>query len=212
MPIALPDFKNPHFFWMTLCAEAPNAGPDLVKWMRGEKDTIAIYKVDRGDAYLRLMLGGGKNGRHVHLDVFSPELSTKKNKTSPESQSDQLVELTEMDKSISRLLGEEIEVHLRAGYKAQIEELPETGIIRAFSFDTTVGNVSLKLDGAMFAIKGAPIQGITWNVLHDGDIAVTLEADGLKIILAEDYLLTANKIAEEAFNIFVLGKAINEPK
>jgi hypothetical protein len=213
MPMMFPDFKNAHCFWMTVCGTVPKAGPELAKWMKGDNRKIATFKTERGEAHIRLIIGGdGESGNHVHFDVYCPEIVSKKAKGSSNSPSSPQVALPEIEESISRLFGQEIVASLKAGYKARIAELPETGIIRSFFFETKMGSVALKLEGARFSIEGAPIQNIFWGILPDGDIAVTLEADSIETIITEDYLTNANDTAEQAFNVFVLGKAQNATK
>src|SRR5260370_25540766 len=77
MPIMFPDFVNGHLFWLTACGQVPSADQKLVKWMKGEKDKTAPIKTSRGIGYVRLMLGG-RSGNHVHFDVVSPEMASKK--------------------------------------------------------------------------------------------------------------------------------------
>jgi hypothetical protein len=205
MPITIPDFANAHLFWLTACGEVPSADQELVNWMKQEEDKIAPFASPRGTAYVALILGGG-SGKHIHLDVISPEMVTKKfeetTKSTPE----------DIQNSVSRLAGMEVQTNLKAGFQAKLEELAESGIVRSLRFQTKMGNVAIELDGAVLSIEGAPIQRISWQVGSKDNIQITLEAELIKTTLSEHYLTSLVDTAERAFNVFVLGKAQNEPK
>jgi len=211
MPITFPDFKNPHYSWIRVCGEALKAAPDIARLAKGGKRKTAILATERGNAQVVLILGGTSEN-HVHFDIYSPELVSKRLNDSPKSKPDHLSELSEIDDIIGQLYGREIVLDMGAVYHAKITELPETGIIRSLFFDTKMGSVAVKLEGAMFSIQGAPIQKIQWSVRSGGDIAVTLGAQSVKTLISEDYLINAYHLAEQAFYIFVLGKVPNEPK
>jgi hypothetical protein len=211
MPITMPDFKNPHCFWLRVCGVASKAGTVIQELPKGERRIVAILKTDRGEAHVRMILGG-TTVNHVHFDFYCPEIVAKRLKRRPDIEQDKMVELPHIQQIMGQLSGMDIELALEAGYKAKIEELPATGIIRSFFFETKMGNVAVRLDGAMFAIQGAPIRKILWNLQSEGGIGVTLEADSIKTTICDDYLISVNNIAEQAFNSFVLGKVGDEPK
>ena len=205
MPINLPDFKNPHFFWLTMCGEIPRAEEELVRWLKVAPDQKAPFETSRGIANMRIMLGGG-SGKHVHVDVFAPELVSPRLKPEKEST------LSDLLNNLDRVLGKEIEVLLRGGFRTTFTELPDTGLIRSLMFKTKMGNVAIKLDGASFAIEGAPVQALTWDASLEDKISTTLESDEYKVSISDDYLTNAVNILEQGFNVFVLGKGQNEPK
>jgi|GEM_PF-1941485 len=206
MPIAFPDFKNEHLFWITLCGEVPTASRALKKQMNEEKEWLASFETIRGNGYIRLR-SGGTSKRHVHIDIFSEQLIAGAGKKRKAIKS---VGQSGIQEALSRFLGKEIVLGLRAGFKAKLSELPEAGIIRSFLFTTKMSDVSLKLEGAKFSIAGAPVQSITWNVQRDNEIGITVEAESLKQTISDEYLINSVSLAEKAFNVFVLGKVQNE--
>jgi hypothetical protein len=206
MPIELPDFKDAHFGWMTVCGEVSPLEKQLKKWMEGEKDKVSSFKTERGLAHVRLMLGGG-TGRHFHIDVFGPNMSFK---NAPKKSS--LAPMVEIQESASKLFGKTVDANVEAGFRGKFDELPDSGIIRYMFFQKKVGNVAIKSNGAKLLIEGAPIQELTWFAPDDNTIHVTLEAKVLKKSISDDYLTSAIAMMEQAFNIFVLGKAQNESR
>jgi hypothetical protein len=204
MQMNFPSFDNSHFFWITACGELPSADKGILKWMKEEKDKTSRIKTSRGTGFTRFILGG-REGNHVHFDVVSPEIATKKLKEESKST------LGDIQKSMGRLWGKEIEANLKGGFQANLRELPESGIIRSLLFNTKMGNVAIKLAGATLSIEGAPVQRISWGAASKGNIHITLEAELIKTALSENYLIEAADVLQRAFDIFVLGKAKNEP-
>jgi len=204
MEIKFPSFDNSHFFWITVCGEVPSADKALLRWIKGEKDKTARIKTSRGTGFTRFMLGG-RSGNHVHFDVLSPEVASKKLKEESKST------LGDIQNSMRRLWGKEIEANLKGGFQANLRELPESGIIRSLLFKTKMGNVAIKLGGATLSIEGAPVQEISWSVGPKGNIQIRLEAESITTTLSENYLTDSADTLQRAFDIFVLGKARNEP-
>ncbi|MGA2863666.1 MAG: hypothetical protein ABSF95_04175 [Verrucomicrobiota bacterium] len=200
MPIEFPDLANTHLAWITACGKVLLADRELVKWMKGEKDKIAPLTTSRGVACVRLMLGG-RSGNHVHFDVLSPEMVSEKLKGESKST------LDDIQKSVSPLVGREVDVNLRGGFETKLQELPDSGIVRSLRFQTKIGNVAIKLDGAMLSIEGAPVQNISWHAGRKDNIRITVEAESLKTTLSENYLISLVDTLQQAFAVFVLGKA-----
>jgi hypothetical protein len=205
MPITLPDFKNSHCTWITACAELPTVSKELSKWMRNEKPMIAPYKIGGGKGYCRVTFGGG-TGKHLHIDLarasaFPNEMKKKAKNT-----------IGQIQKRVERFMGKEAEVGLTAGFEVSLDELPEGGMIRSLSFETKMGNVSVKMSGAKFIIQGAPIQEILWHARPDKTIVIKLDAESVKVRVSENYLPEFLSILETSFNVFILGKGPNEAK
>lgn len=198
----LPEFKNSHFYWMVLCGEAPKIGGELAQWMKTQKTQIADFDTDRGEAHLRLRLGGRKSANHVHIDIFSPEITEEVERIDKPH----LVDLAEIQNALSRFMNEEIKFNFRAGYNVTLDELPETGIIRAFSLDQKMGKVSIKLNGATFRLEGTPVQEISWNARPDGGFAVALEGEDIRGTVSDSYISDAVAMSEQVFNVFIIGK------
>jgi len=201
MPITLPKFEESHLFWITACGEIPTADEDLAKWMKEEPDRSAPLATARGIGLVRLLVGWSPSGHHVHFDAFSPEVLSEKlgePKSTPE----------EVQKSAERLFGKEINARVTGGFQAQIAELPDSGIVRSLFFRTKIGNIGIKLDGASLSIEGAPVQNISWSPSKsEGDIRITIAADSMKTLISENYLTAAVDLLQQAFDIFILGKA-----
>lgn len=173
--------------------------------MKAEKDKTAPITTSRGTGYVTIMLGG-RSGNHIHFDVLSPEMVSRKIKGEAKST------LDDIQNSVSRLWGKEVEVNLKGGFGANLEELPDSGIVRSLRFQTKMGNVAIKLDGARLSIEGAPVQKLSWWALPKENIQITLETELIKAVLSENYLTSAVDTLEQAFGVFVLPKAKNESK
>jgi hypothetical protein len=200
MPIVFPDFKNAHLFWLTVCGEFSLKEQELLKWMKGQKAQFCTYATERGICHVRLAFEE-ESGNYVHFDLFAPHPDFKKIADNAKA-----IHTKRLQESTSRFLGKPFDSTAQAGFKVKLDELPETGIIRSMLFQTKMGNVAIKLNGANFLIRGAPIQTISWREPEGDDIFVTLASDSIKTTFSDDYLTSASKTMEQAFNVFVLGK------
>jgi len=77
-------------------------------------------------------------------------------------------------------------------------------------FKTNIGKVAIKSNGAKLLIEGAPVHELTWYAPDEKHIHVTLETESTNKVMTDDYLLNSSTSMEEAFNVFVMGKAQNE--
>jgi hypothetical protein len=204
MPIVLPDFKNAHFGWMTIWGEVMDVGKELSKWMKAEKPRVSTLKSPKGNRQIRLMLvGGSKN--HVHIEIFAAGIAPKEPVDNFE-----VTPLNVIQESIGRLSGKTIDTDIAAGFRASFNELPDPGLIRSMFFKTEIGKVAIKSNGAKLLIEGAPVRELTWYAPDEKHIHITLEAESTKKIMSDDFLINASISMEQAFNVFVLGKAQNE--
>jgi hypothetical protein len=204
MPIILPDFKNTHFCWMTISGGVLDVGKELNKWMKAEKARVSTLKFPKGNRHIRLMLVGGSEN-HVQIDISAAESAPKdvvgKLEVTP---------LNTIQESLGRLSGKVIDTNIAAGFRASFNELPDPGLIRSMFFKTNIGKVAIKSNGAKLLIEGAPVRELTWYAPDEKHIHITLETEPAKKIMSDDYLINASISMEQAFNVFVLGKAQNE--
>ena len=150
---------------------------------------------------VELMISSGQIGNHVHFDVYSPQMASKKLSAAKSSVED-------VQKSIERLSEKEIKGKITGGFQVPAAELPESGIIRSLQFKTKLANIGIRLNGASLSIEGAPIQNISWSQLEpNGDSYITITAEFAKTTISENYLTAASDKLQQAFDIFILGKA-----
>jgi hypothetical protein len=203
MPITLPDIKNFRCVRLVACGEINTKDQALIKWLKAEKDGVAILNIE---SFITVGLGGS-TGKHFHLDITKREFVSKK------SLAQTSVSVDKIQHKFSKLIGEQIEVDLNGMFEVEINALPENGIIKSLLFKTQLGSVEIKLQGAQLSIKGSPATEINWMALSDGKhIGVTIEAENVKTTIGENYLTDALNTLENALNVFILGKTPNEPK
>jgi hypothetical protein len=204
----LPDFKNAHFCWMTVFGEVVSASKELTEWMKAEQPRVSEFKTQKGNGHIRLILVGGSDSEnHVHIDIFAAGIAPK-----DIVDDSQVAQLNAIQESLERLVGKTIDTNIEAGFKATFNELPESGIIRSMFFKTQMGDVAIKSNGAKLLIEGAPVQQLTWYAPDANHIHVSVEAESIKKDMSDDYLTSASIAMEQAFNVFVMGKAQNDAK
>jgi hypothetical protein len=208
MPIVLPDFKNSHFSWMRIWGSVLDVGKELNKWMKEEKEMVSTLKTTKGKRNIRLALVGDSKGppkNFIYIEIVTIDAGRKE-----VNDEFKVTPLKTIQESLGRLSGKVINTHISAGFQASFDELPDPGLIRSMFFKTNIGKVAIKSNGAKLLIEGAPVRELTWYAPDEKNIHVTLETEAAQKIMSEDYLINANVSMEQAFNIFVLGKAQNE--
>lgn len=206
MPITLPDLKNTHCVSLTACGEIKTTDRVLIKWLKKEKRGVADLKKSGAKTYVRVSLGD-YTGKHFHVDVTKQSSFPKK--AIPASR----LTVDQIQKKFEPLIGKEVKVDLRGMFEIEIGELPDSGIIKSLNFQTQLGDVAIKMKGAKFSIKGAPVNEITWLTLVEGKkIGVVIEAENFKTTITESYLTSALTTLGNALKVFVLGRLPNEPK
>lgn len=203
MPMILPDFKNPHFCWMTVSGNLVAASNELSDWMKAEQPQMSPFKVKEENWYIRLMLVGGEQN-YVRIELLNGDMPTEMD------DGFKVVEWSAIQESLGRLLGQTIDTNIDAGFMVMFDELPNPGLIRSMFFETNMGKVAIKSNGSKLLIKGAPVHKLTWYAPDEKHIHVTLEAESINKVSTDDYLINASVLMEQAFDVFVMGKAQNE--
>lgn len=199
----LPDFKNAHFCWMTVSGVVASASNELTEWMKAEQPQIAPFKIKENNGHIRLMLVGGAQN-HLRIDFFDGAMPKQI------AEGFSVTELGAIQESFGKLLGQTIDIKVEAGFVVMFNELPNPGLIRSMFFETNLGKVAIKSNGARLLIKGAPVHELTWYAPDEKHIHITLGAESTNKVMSDDYLTTASISMEQAFNVFVMGKAQND--
>ena len=173
---------------------------------KGKEGSCRFEKIWRENLCSRFFLGD-YTGKHFHVDVTKQSSFPKKAIACIRLTVDQI------QKKFEPLIGKEVKVDLRGMFEIEIGELPDSGIIKSLNFQTQLGDVAIKMKGAKFSIKGAPVNEITWLTLVEGKkIGVVIEAENFKTTITESYLTSALTTLGNALKVFVLGRLPNEPK
>jgi hypothetical protein len=196
----LPDFKNTHCVSLTACADIKSADRDLRNWLKKEGRTISVFKTALGRTFF-CVLFGGHSGNHIHIDLGTPSVFDQA--SIPKAKRT----VSQIQEKLEHLMGKEVEVELRGLFEVKLDELPTSGMIRTLFFETKMANVGIKMIGARFAILGAPIKRITWQMKSKKEIGVVFESHMIKAQISETYITNALTILESGFNVFILGRA-----
>lgn len=205
MAIKFPDLVRTHCVSVVACGFIKSPNRALAHRFKKEQVMIASLKTHNAKAFLRVWIGGQKS-RHFHLEVVRASVfNPPKNK--------KLNTIEQINKTLIRFIGSEVEADLKGMFEIKLSELPEGGIIRSLLFQTQTGNVAIKVEGARLSITGAPVDSITWQSFKSGEkMRVMLEAEDVKKTISEDYLSDILSMLETSLNVFILGKVANEPK
>jgi hypothetical protein len=200
MPIRFPDFKDTRCMAVTACGSLDTDEKEILDVIeRLEKDVlIAPYRSGTINAYIRVLLGGS-SPKHVHIDVYRKEVF-----------GNSLPEPTHKRKDIEKLLdgflGQKISTYAFGRFFLPREELPEGGLIRTTFFETRQGDLGITMTRADFAIRGAPIRGLAWQLVDRG-ARVRIDVDVMvETTISRDYLIEQFQLIDSGFRLFVMGE------
>jgi hypothetical protein len=197
MPIALPQFKRREILQLTVCCRLDLDPAKPIKLPKENRVMIAEAKDGSNRMFIRL--ASGPDG-HLHADIARREYF-KSNKF-PTTTHDWDQVKTEWN----RFIGQNALVRGSGLYRLQTTRLPEGGIIRFMSVESSSSAVSMKLTGATLAVTGAPIQKLNWKFREKGTkVDVELEFRDTKSI-SDLYLQDAEARVNEAFELFICKK------
>ena len=199
MSIELPDFKDTQCVWVRACGQVESEGPSLVEILKKENTFIASYEAHGKKAFLRVCTGGPTK-QHLHVDCtlsscFQEGSLPKENK-----------ELSEVIAFISSFLGISASIGVTGVFDVPLEDLPEQGLIRSLSMEKRTGDISIKLTGAQFTIKGAPIENVEWEIPNDKDQVRIAIYGHRSDTIDEEYLMRVFNWIESQYQLFIKGK------
>ena len=203
MPIRMPDLKSTRCQCLQLCGYLDTENQSLLNSMGDHFEGTAVWQVERGPIWLKLLWGA--SDKHFHLELATSEFSGDEGR--PETTHTQ----PEVETLINRIMGERIKVRVLARYVIRTPDLPERGLIRwASCVETYESDFPVRLTGATVEIRGAPLYALQWCVSPDAQ-NVTVDLFLSNTTTAGDtYLLDGLSLAELAFQLFVLGQPLNE--
>lgn len=200
MPIRFPDFRDTRCMAVGACGSLDTDDNEMLEVIeRLKEDTlIAAYRSGKMNAYIRVLLGGS-SPKHVHIDVYRKEVFRN---TLPEP--------THKRKDIQKLLdgfvGQKISTYAFGRFFLPLEELPEGGLIRTTFFETRQDDLGITMTGADFVIRGAPIRGLTWQLVDKG-ARVWIDVDSrVETTIGRDYLIEQLQLIDSGFRLFVMGE------
>lgn len=200
MPFIVPDFKETWCMGIAACGDLDTEDDDVLELIERHAHTtyFASYKIDGGEAVLRLSLGG-EGDRHVHLDAFKRELF-------PDEGRRDLRPLEELTDYLDRLNGQEIRGRTYGRTVLAINELPIDGIIVSTLYERQEEEVSIRTSDVRFDINGAPVRSMGWSLTENGKKIIIDIESSLSETIKEDYLSNKLSLIESAFRIFVMGE------
>jgi hypothetical protein len=200
MALLLPTFEGRKCLDLSACAfVVPEEVGQVVVPKPVEGPLIARYERAGREIFLGLILPFPGKKMHVHLTVAVTERFTKE-KPKPNCELEMLLSLLEP------FLGRKVEVNLKGFFPVN------KAVLQPFISATTLSvsdDVQVRMTGASFAVRGAPIQSIAWELAGKGIVNVTLEGK-TKMEFDGSYLDQGMDFLENAVNAFSVRKSDDE--
>ncbi len=197
----LPDFKDSHSFYFQACGQLSSGG-----YEEERREYVARYKTVSGLAYLRFLAGGGKRGRHFHVDIALSRIF--KGQAAPKVNSTRLT----IEQEIFQRLDQPLEVHLLAQYAAPVSDVnTDSGIVFAgpSAVASTVNGTPVEIAGAHLFIRNHDfVRTIDWELYKDGLFADVYAQSTTAV--TRSYLTDLFRRAEDAFNVYILGSKTHD--
>jgi hypothetical protein len=113
--------------------------------------------------------------------------------------------MSEIHSAISHLFGQKIDVSIRGSFDVREASLPPA--IRAALVEVQAGNLSIRMTGCTFSVRGAPIRRIAWSLIGEKNAVVYLEGRSI-VTIDESYLEGAIKRLRSALEGVWLTKGV----
>jgi hypothetical protein len=196
MSIQFPDLRAGQSRRLLACGAVKTQRRELVDWLAVRRTLIGGYTRGKHKHYFRLLTGG--KAKHFHLEVALASYFGKTGQPSMNSNPSEVQALA------ANVMGERIDLTVRAEFLLPFASLAESGPIRVLSAETQVGGSSIQLSAGVLTLKGSRIDEISWRKVGEEDVAVTLDVN-LESTISKKYLITAQEMMDRFFTVLVLG-------
>ncbi len=186
---------------LTACGQLKGVSRAPSSVAHEEKARVARYRTGSGTALVRSWLTG-KNNCQLHVDCALGNVFLSRPKPKATHKKGEVLD------SIGSVLGEQIDVRISAYFDVPLKDLPEKGLIRAFSPEQESGDVTVRMTGCTLSLTGAPVTGVRWNIREEGKkciVRVSMKAERSETI-SEQYLTGLWDWMEQQFRLFVLRR------
>lgn len=201
MPFKLPEFTSDYLHAIVACGSVQTKSKKVLDMLRSEDRTLySAYDAGNGDRnWLVVILGGGEEGNHFHIESVSQSLAVKRRYASPNVGVDNLQAL------IRPMLGKRIDVTVAGLFLLPINSLPKDSFIRPLFFQRKRQSLRVRTESMSFEIEGALVPRLTWfQVEHGKTLQVELSTRLLGKI-DEDYLTRFASLMNATFSAYVFG-------
>lgn len=204
MPFKLPDFANSYCHAVMACGGIKSKSQNVLRILRSEPDAIlSRYQVNHDPAWLLVMLGGGKDGFHFHVEAMTEFLAKERELNKQNRPIEDVQEL------LRPTIGRRIEVTVSGIFLMPIDKVPEGSLIQPRFFTKRKGKFRVKTTGMDFEIEGTIIPYLSWMLIEESTVRVDL-VTRLTGKIDEDYLDRFFQFLESAFRAYVFGEEPNE--
>lgn len=197
MNFVLPEIEKVGCQSFTACGRVVTRDKSLSKSLSRKLPLTASVKQGRLQRFIRLCFD---EGGHLHLDVATPAYFGRERTPKPTHT------WLQLQGSLSRFIGQKIQVRAVGVFLLPFERLPQSSLLRAMSFvESKTTTVSMKLTSGGLSVTGAPIQKISWSLENDRkDIEIRLRSTQA-VSVNQMYLADLFGVLQEFFQVFVLG-------
>ncbi len=198
MTLILPDFKSRKCTDIEYCGYVVSKGPASEPPLPLLKSPLsAAYETSGGIAYFQVR---GMSARkrdseekeHLHIDLVAPGRFSSPPKTN--------ASIKEIQVFLAPYFGRVLSVHLKGRFIVQTADLPP--FIRTAFTATIADAVQVRMTAATLAVRGAPINKISWDLRGKGPAEVVLEANA-EMEFNEAYLEKGLDLLENSFRAFI---------
>lgn len=203
MPLVFPNLTEAKCRILTVCGHLQTEDSELLAWM-AEKSARSpwpeyLCETSSGKYYVRLGIGGRKDGRHVHIDVAVPEHF----RTPPSVEKS----CEELMADLERFRGMTLDSDISCRFVEKMASVPLIRDLAGKRPDTTVKSWVRATSGT-FTMGGGRVESLEWKLLdRDGDELVRIDLDLVQqpVVFDDAYLTNALGPASVFFQGLIKG-------
>jgi hypothetical protein len=197
MDVIWPNLKRHTSDYLRLCGSIVEPSAAAGKWLKKKRNLVSSFRKTSKTYYVRFVTGG-RVKNHFHIEIASAAMISPV----PES----TAKLREIQECFSNVEGLAIDIKAGAEFESRTVDLPDRGLIRLFTAENRLGEVSMKMTRGVFTLSGSPVRRISWN-LFDGSDRVSTIIEGQRAgVVSATYLVDLYEWLFEMYSLFVLGR------
>jgi hypothetical protein len=204
MAFKFPDFTGTYCHAVAACGSVKSKDKRVLSILKSQIGAVrARYKVGRHHGWLLVMLGGGKDGHHFHMEAMTDFLAKKR------GLADENCGVEEVQELLSPMIGRTIHVTVSGMFLVPVADLPEMSLVGPLP---TPGEESpIKTTGSTLEIRESLIPYMSWMLIKDDQARVDLTGHLIGKI-DEDYLNDFFVLLRAAFRAYAFGEVSDASK
>ncbi len=204
MLLQLPDFSDPYCVSVGIFArilDTSHSAYAHVASIPEQIELLAAYESSAGTSVVRVVLGGGSEiDLEVRRSLGLLDDGEKEKAT---------VALSQFEEVLAPVLGAPLSAIAMATFRVEVEQLPESGIIRNAMREVPIDEMKMRILGSRIQLTGGSVNGIEWRIAENYETAIVFLDARRTTELTDQLISSLHREMLETFNTYILGTRSN---